>query len=195
MVVIRHGDVRRRGLCGRFFRKAGRRNGSFGGFGDGRLDRRFAEGACELLERRLSRRCRRLRLGRAGGGHGDAFDQLMQPGDEIVVDAVRLALVAFERLEDFLDAVDGGENERHRLAECRQAVAEPAHKRLGGMRQRFQPRQAEEPAGSLDGVDQAKDVAEDLGVVGILLETHELDVDHVETFVGLGHELPQQVVH
>ena len=77
----------------------------------------------------------------------------------------------------------------------RHAVAEFAHQRFGGVRQRFQPRQAEEAAGALDGVNQTENVAEDLGVVGLLLETHELDVDHVETFVGLGQELPQQVVH
>jgi 3-isopropylmalate dehydratase small subunit len=44
-------------------------------------------------------------------------------------------------------------------------------------------------------VHQAENVAENLGVVGILLETHELDVDHVETFVRLGDKFPQQVVH
>ena len=63
------------------------------------------------------------------------------------------------------------------------------------MRERFQPRQAEETAGALDGVDEPEDVVEDLGVVRILLETHEFDVDHVETFVRLGHKFPQQVVH
>ena len=66
------------------------------------------------------------------------------------------------------------------------AVAELAHQGLGGMRERFQPRQAEEAAGALDGVHQAENVVEDLGVVGILLETHELDVDDVEAFVRLG---------
>ena len=53
----------------------------------------------------------------------------------------------------------------------------------------------EKSAGPLDGVDEAENVVEDLGVVGILLETDEFDVDHVETFIGLGQELPQQVVH
>ena len=77
----------------------------------------------------------------------------------------------------------------------RHAVAEFSHQRFGGVRQRFQPRQSQEAAGALDGVDQPEDVAEDFGVVGLLLETHEFDVDHVETFVGLGHEFPQQVVH
>ena len=33
------------------------------------------------------------------------------------------------------------------------------------------------------------------GVVRILLETHEFDVDHVETLVRLGQKFPQQVVH
>jgi hypothetical protein len=63
------------------------------------------------------------------------------------------------------------------------------------MRQRFQPRQIEEAAGTLDGVHQAEDVGENASVVGVLLETHELDVDDIETLVGLGHEFPQQVVH
>ena len=54
---------------------------------------------------------------------------------------------------------------------------------------------AEEAAGALDGVDEPENVVEDLGVVRVLLETHEFDVDDVETFVGLGHEFPQQVVH
>ena len=59
----------------------------------------------------------------------------------------------------------------------------------------LQARQAEEAAGAFDGVDQPEDVAEDLGVVGLLLEAHQLDVDRVETFVGLGQKFPQQVVH
>jgi hypothetical protein len=44
-------------------------------------------------------------------------------------------------------------------------------------------------------VDEPKDIIENLGIVGVLLETHEFDVDDVETFVGLGHEFAQQVVH
>jgi len=44
----------------------------------------------------------------------------------------------------------------------------------------FQSRQAEEPAGPLDGVDQAEDILQDLGVVRILLEADQLDIDHRE---------------
>ena len=88
-----------------------------------------------------------------------------------------------------------GEDQRDGVAGDRHAVAEFAHQGFGGVRQRLQARQAEEAAGALDGVDQTENVAENLGVVGLLLEAHQLDVDHVETFVGLGQEFPQQVVH
>jgi hypothetical protein len=66
---------------------------------------------------------------------------------------------------------------------------------IGGMRQRLEPRQAEKAAGSLDGMNQTKNVAEDLAVVGLLLEAHEFRVYAIETFIGLGQELTQQVVH
>ena len=59
----------------------------------------------------------------------------------------------------------------------RHAVAELAHQGFGGVRQRLKARQPEKPAGALDGVNQAEDVAEDLGVVRLLLETHQLDID------------------
>ena len=77
----------------------------------------------------------------------------------------------------------------------RHAVTEFAHQGLGGMRQRFETRQAEKAAGALDGVNQTEDVIEDLGVVRILLEPHQLIVDRVQAFAGFGQELPQQIVH
>ncbi len=63
------------------------------------------------------------------------------------------------------------------------------------MRERFEPRQTEKTARAFDGVNETEDIVEDLGVVGILFETHKLDVDHVETFIRLGDKFPQQVVH
>ena len=77
----------------------------------------------------------------------------------------------------------------------RHAVAEFAHQRLGGMRQRFEPRQPEEAAGALDGVNQAKNVIQNLGVVRILLEPHQLIVDGIQALVGLRQKLPQQIIH
>ena len=132
---------------------------------------------------------------RRGAGGPTRSTMRSRLGDQIGVGAIRLALLALERFENFLDAVDGGENERDGVAGRRRAVAEFAHQGLGGVRERFQPRQAEKAAGAFDGVDEAENVIEDLGVVRVLLETHELDVDDVETFVRLGHEFPQQVVH
>ena len=63
------------------------------------------------------------------------------------------------------------------------------------MRKRFQPRQTEKAAGALHGVNQAKDVIENPGVVRILLEPHQLIVDRIQAFVGFRQELPQQIVH
>ena len=77
----------------------------------------------------------------------------------------------------------------------RHAVAEFAHQGLGGMRQRFQARQPQKAAGALDGVNQAKNVIEDLGVVRILLEPHQLVVDGVQALAGLRQKLPQQIIH
>ena len=76
-----------------------------------------------------------------------------------------------------------------------QAIAELAHHALGGMGERLEPRQAEKAARSLDGMNQTKNVAEDLAVIGLLLEAYEFRVHAIETFIGLGQELTQQVVH
>ena len=165
----------------------------------GRLPRHpraaVAEGAFELVERTLRRRCRS-----AGGASRRASARLaaamrLELGDQVAIVARLLGLVALELVEQHLDAVDGGEDERDGVARDRHAVAELAHQRFGGVRERFEPRQVEEAAGAFDGVDEAEDVVEDLGVVGILLEAHELDVDDVDAFVRLGEEFPQQVVH
>jgi hypothetical protein len=109
--------------------------------------------------------------------------------------ARRLAFARLDRIQDGFDAVDGGENERDGLSRDRQAVAKLAHQAFGCVRERFEPGQAEKTAGPLDGVDQTKNVAENLAVVGLLLEAHEFRVHTIETFVGLGQELTQQVVH
>jgi hypothetical protein len=120
---------------------------------------------------------------------------LLERDDEIPVGALRLPLAALERAEDFLDAIDGRENQRHCVASDGEAVAKSAHQRLGRVGERLQARQAQEAAGSLDCVDETKNVVEDSRVVRILLETDQLDVDHVEGFMGLGQELAQQFVH
>ena len=88
-----------------------------------------------------------------------------------------------------------GQDQRHGFGLDRHAVAEFAHQRLAGMGERFQPRQAQEAAGALDGVDQAEDVIQNLRVARVLLEPHQLIVDRIQALVGLRQELPQQIVH
>jgi hypothetical protein len=44
-------------------------------------------------------------------------------------------------------------------------------------------------------MDEPEDIIENFRVVRILLKTHKLDVNNVETIVGLGDKFPQQVVH
>ena len=83
----------------------------------------------------------------------------------------------------------------HGIGGDRHAVAEPSHQRFGGVGQSLEPRQSEKSASALDGVNQAKDVAQDLAVVRLLLETHELGVDAIQTLAGFGQEIPQQLVH
>ncbi len=115
----------------------------------------------------------------------------MQLDDQILIGAFRLGLGGFKPGENFLDAIDAGEDQADRLPRDRHAVAEFAHQRLAGMRQRFQPRQPQKAARSLDGVDQAEDVIENLGVVRILLEPNQLIVDRIQALAGLGQKLPQ----
>ena len=116
----------------------------------------------------------------------------MQLLDQVLVGALGLGLGGFQAGEDFLDAVDRGQDQRHGFGRHRHAVAEFAHQRLAGMGQRFQPRQPEEAAGALDGVNQPENVIENLRVVRVLLEPHQLIVDRIQALAGLGQKLPQQ---
>jgi hypothetical protein len=40
-------------------------------------------------------------------------------------------------------------------------------------------------------VNEAKDVAEDLAVIRLLLETHKLGVNEIEALAGFGQKIPQ----
>jgi len=115
--------------------------------------------------------------------------------DQIRIAAFGLGLVGLELAENVLDAIDRRKDQRHGLAGHRHAVAEFSHQRFGGVRKRLQPRQAEEAAGPLDGMNESEDVIENLRVVGILLEFDQLIVNGIETLVRLREEFSQQIVH
>ena len=162
---------------------------------------RVAERALELVERTspgaaaapapATPACRRRRI--AAGRCGRPCARARSIRSPIV--ARPLGLVALELVEQHLDAVDGGEDERDGFAGDRRAIAEIAHQGFGGVGQRFEPRQSEKAAGPLDGVNEAKDVAENLGVVRILLEANQLHIDNIKAFARLREEFAQQIVH
>ena len=208
----RSGGFRRwRGLLG-----DGGRRGFGRSFGLG-----LAEGAFEVVERDFAgtqralqhlidqcalgnfRRGRGLhrRCGHHGRGFGHflgmtaTFGHRMQLLDQIFVGAFGLGLGRFEARQNLFDAVDRGQDQRHGFGLDRHAVAEFAHQRLAGVGEGFQPRQAQETAGALDGVDQAEDVIENLRVARVLLEPHQLIVDRIQALIGLRQELPQKIVH
>jgi hypothetical protein len=143
---------------------------------------------------RVLGRFRRGLLGR-GSARDHALHHLLELADQFGVGALRFALMLLQFAEDVLDPVDGKQNERDGVGGHRHPVAKLAHQGFGRMRQRFEARQAKETAGALDGVHQPEDVAENLRVVGLLLETHELDIDDVEALVGLDQEFLEKLVH
>ena len=165
---------------------------------------RFHEGALQIFQRDLAglqltlhdrrqigqRRGRRSRGGgRLLGGHR------LQGADQVGIGAGGLGTGGFEIGEDRLEPVEGGEDQGDRGAADGIAVAEAPHQRLGRVCQRFEPRQPEEAAGALDGVDEPEDVAQDLLVVGILLETDQLRIDRVQMLGALDQKLAKQIVH
>jgi hypothetical protein len=104
--------------------------------------------------------------------------------------ALRLHAVALKPFEDRLDPVDALEDDADALDGDRRAVAILPHQSLGRVRKLGQPREPEKAASPFDRVDQPEDRVEHLGIVGVLLEADELDVELVEAFIGLGKEFP-----
>jgi hypothetical protein len=116
---------------------------------------------------------------------------LLKLHDQVLIVAFRLCLGGFEPAENFLDAIDAAEDQCHRFSRDRHSVTEFSHQGFAGMGQRFKAGQAQETAGSLDGVNEAEDVVQDLGVVRILLEPHKLIVNGVQAFTGFRQKLSQ----
>ena len=143
----------RRGGCDLF--GDGGRRGLGRGFGLG-----LTEGAFEVVERDFAgtqwalqhlvdqcalgnfRRHRGLhrRCGHNGRGFGyflgmaATFGHRMQLLDQIFVGTFGFGFGCLEACQDFLDAIDGGQDQRHGFGLDRHAVAEFTHQRLAGMR-------------------------------------------------------------
>lgn len=115
--------------------------------------------------------------------------------DQRFVVAFRLLPLLGQLGQDILDAVDGLQDRGDRDGLHRGAVAELPDHGFRSVGQRLETRQADEAAGPFDRVDQPEDVAQDVAVIGILLEAYEFPIDRVEILAGLRQELLQQLVH
>jgi hypothetical protein len=115
--------------------------------------------------------------------------------DQLRVIAGGLALVRFERVKDGLDAVNSPQDKRNGFGLDRHSVAEFADQAFGGVRQSLKPWKPEEPACALYGVNKPKDVTQDIPVIRFLLEANKFCIDPIETLIGLGQNLFEQVVH
>ena len=119
----------------------------------------------------------------------EVFDSSNKDDDkEFALDLIRKSAKSTSARLQFCRIAYGAAGHRH-------AVAKFTHQRLGCMGQRFQPRQSEKAARSLDGMDQPENVIENFRVVRILLEPHQLVIDRVETLVGFSQKFPKQIVH
>ncbi|CAH1650777.1 hypothetical protein CHELA1G11_10259 [Hyphomicrobiales bacterium] len=116
--------------------------------------------------------------------------------DDIPVSAGRLGRGAVKFRDDMLDPVDACEDERDILRlDLNLAVAKTTEQGFRRMGDRLQAGQSKKAARALDGVNEAKDVAENVNVVGVALKADELDVYDVEMLVRLSQKLTQEFVH
>jgi hypothetical protein len=108
---------------------------------------------------------------------------------------VPLDSVLLDHGEHLAHRVDEGEQRvRTGLVEGEVAVAQPAEQVLTRVRELAQPIEAQEPCGSLDGVDRAEDARQHLRRAGIPLELDELVVEPVEVLIALQEELLDDLI-
>ena len=59
----------------------------------------------------------------------------------------------------------------------------------------FQPGQSEKSTGAIYGMNQAKDVLQNPGILGILLKFHQPDIDNRDTFRSFRQKLVKKIIH
>ena len=112
-----------------------------------------------------------------GAPDADAIDHALKVDDEIVIGAFGFALVAFKRLENNLDAIDGGKNERNRLAGGRRAVAKLAHQGFGCMKRETEEAWASERVENALLRERINDVAAEVARLASALEGPNSPID------------------
>ena len=115
--------------------------------------------------------------------------------DERAIIARRLAVGRLDRGQQVANAVDRREHGAHGVGRYFElALADAAQHFLGRVRERFEPRQGEEAAGPLDGVEEAEDPLQQRRI-GIAFERHEIGVEDGDALARLGQEVSQEIVH
>jgi hypothetical protein len=115
--------------------------------------------------------------------------------DQVCVVAGRFVLQLLQPIEDYFDAINGGDYEGYCFPGNGHAVPKFAHQRFGGVRERLEPGQSKKAARSFDGMNKAENVGKSLAVIRLSLKAHQLRVDVIEAFRGLGQKFTQQLIH
>ena len=127
----------------------------------------------------FDRRGRRRRCAAAAFGMG------VQRTDNFAVVAFRFGAAFFQFAEQFLNGVDGPENQRHRLGGHFQlAVAEQTQQVFTGMGDLFKARQTQKSTGSFNGMHQSENVGKNRRITGVLFELDQLHIDFFNAFSG-----------
>ena len=200
--VAHLGDDRRQALEGAVDRHVGRRFAKPPGklvAGEHHVGNR-AHHPVEQLDRKPDGARRRRAPVGLGHDRGQrrrrAFGAGLQRVDQVAVVAFGDLAAAVDRRDHLADAVDDGEHRAdQRAVGLAAAGADVGERVLGGVAQRFQPREFEEAAIAFDGVDEAEDGIEARAVVGRGFPGDDLAAQRLEHFPAFGNEIGNQIVH
>ena len=133
---------------------------------------------------------RRLRLASAGAASGQSA--AISCSSSSLADG----FAGLERLDELADPVDHGEHGvDQRAVGDALARADLGQRALGGMAQLLEPRQVEEAAIALHGVDEAENLVEPLAVVRRGLPRDDRAGQGLRHVAGFGDEVVEQLVH
>ncbi len=142
------------------------------------------------------------RLARLGPGRGDRLGDRgrirlpRQRGDQLLVILARQRFAGLERQRELADAVDHRE---HGVDHAGVGLARPrpdlGQRPFGGVAQQFEPRQIEEAAIALDGVDEAENLVEPLAVARMRLPGDDRARQGLQHVARLGDEVVEEFVH
>ena len=116
--------------------------------------------------------------------------------DERAVVLAGERLAGLDRFDKLAETIDHGEDGADQLGVGRAgAGADGGERVLGGVAERPDPRQVEEAAVSLDGVDEAEDLVEPGAIVGHGLPGDDLPRERLQHLPRLRDEIVDEIVH